>query len=55
MRVDDPGQIYYRRAKLNLAASQARAAVTMCLALDDAELITGVSIAQPGTAMRWRR
>jgi hypothetical protein len=33
----------------------ALAAETICLASDDAELMTGVSIAQPGTASRWRR
>jgi hypothetical protein len=54
-RVDDPWQIHYRRAKRHLETSPAHAAVTICLASDDAEIITGVSIAQPGTASRWRR
>ena len=55
MRVDDPWQIRYRRTRLNLEVSQAHEVVTMCLASDEAEIITRVSIAQPGTASRWRR
>src|SRR5262249_19182545 len=53
--VDDSRQIRYRRTKRNLEPSQALAAATMCLVSDDAEISTGVSIAQPGTASRWRR
>ena len=54
-RIDGTWQIRYRKAVLDLEASQAHGAVTVCLASDEAEMTTGVRIAQPGTTNRWRR
>ncbi len=54
-RVDGTSKIRYRRAQLNLEVSQAHGAVTVSLTSDDVEVITGIRIVRPGTAIRWRR
>ena len=60
MCVDGTLQIRYRRAELDPEALRTHGTVIAFLASDDAKMITGVMItgvriAQPGTAIPWRR